>query len=62
MWSACLGGRATLSGIQDSLQTLVSRPVPIVFRRPSMSRGFADIILRHPYDDEYVRRSSNGEV
>ncbi|XP_013625977.1 PREDICTED: LOW QUALITY PROTEIN: uncharacterized protein LOC106332061 [Brassica oleracea var. oleracea] len=51
MWSAGLGGRATPSGTQDSLQTLLSRTVPIVFRIPNMSRGFAAIILRHPYDE-----------
>ena len=62
MWSAGLGGRATESGTQASLQTLVSRPVPIVFRKPVMSRGLAAMILRHPYDGEYVRRSSKGEV
>ena len=62
MWSAGLGGRATKSGTQDSLQTLVSRPVPIVFRKSDMSRGFVAMILRHPYDGEYFRRSSKGEV
>ena len=62
MWSAGLDGRATESGTQDSLQTLVSRPVSIVFRKPKMSTGFAAMILRHPYDGEHVRRSSKGEV
>ena len=48
MWSAGLGGRATKSGTQGSLQILVSRPVQIVFRNPEMSSGFAAMILGHP--------------
>ena len=62
MWSAGLGGRATESGTQDSLQTLVSRPVPIIFRKPKMSSSFAAMILRNPYDSEYVRQSSKEDV
>lgn len=62
MCSAGLGGRAIESGTQGSLQTLVSFHVPIVFRKPEIRRGLAAMILRHPYDGEYARRSSNGDV
>lgn len=56
MWSASLGGRAVESGTRGSLQTLVSRTDPMVFRKLDFSRDFAAMILRHANDGKYVSR------
>lgn len=50
MWSANLGGRAAASETRGSLQTLVSRPDPMVFRKLDFNRDFAAMILRHAND------------
>lgn len=62
MWSAGLSGWASEFRTQDSLHTLVSRFMTIVFRNPDLSKGFATIILHHPYDGVYVFQSSKDEV
>lgn len=57
-----LGGQATESETHNSLRTLVPRPVSIFFRKPDIGRSFVAMILRQPYDGEYIYRFFKGEV